>query len=54
MEARVLEALQAANTGRLEAPANPPAAGPVFLLEGQEDDLFEVGIEGVALNPNRK
>ena len=20
----------------------------------QEDDLFEVGIEGVALNPNRK
>ena len=38
----------------LEAPANPPAAGPSFSWKEQEDDLFEVGIEGVALNPNRK
>ena len=32
----------------------PPAAGPSFSWKEQEDDLFEVGIEGVALNPNRK
>ena len=38
----------------LKAPANPPAAGPSFSWKEQEDDLFEVGIEGVALNPNRK
>ena len=30
-------------------PANPPAAGPSFSWKEQEDDLFEVGIEGVAL-----
>ena len=33
---------------------DPPAPGPSFSLKEQEDDLFEVGIEGVALNPNRK
>ena len=44
----------------LEAPSRSgalggrPAAGPSFSLKEQEDDLFEVGIEGVALNPNRK
>ena len=32
----------------LKAPANPPVG------RSKEDDLFEVGIEGVALNPNRK
>ena len=32
----------------------PPAAGPSFSLKEQDDDLFEVGIEGVALNPNGK
>ena len=26
----------------------------VFLWKKREDDLLEVGIEGVALNPNRK
>ena len=36
------------------APANPPAAGPSFSWKEQEDDLFQVGIEGVALNPNRE
>ena len=44
--------------GPLEAPESPwrPACGGLiflFLLE-LEDYLFEVGIEGVALNPNRK
>ena len=38
----------------LEAPANPPVAGASLCWKEQEDDLFEVGIEGVALNPNRK
>ena len=37
----------------MEAPANLPAAGS-FSWKEQDDDLFEVGIEGVALNPNRK
>ena len=37
--------------GPLSPSANPPASSP---WKEQEDDLFEVGIEGVALNPNRK
>ena len=46
MEARVLEVLQAPETGS--------GGLPSFSWKEQEDDLFEVGIEGVALNPNRK
>ena len=39
----------------LEAPWRLEAsAGPSFSWKEQEDDLFDVGIEGVALNPNRK
>ena len=41
----------------LEAPGGPACGGPVMimLLESwREDDLVEVGIEGVALNSNRK
>ena len=48
----LLEALEAP-WRPVEAPGGPWRPGPVFLFEG-EDDLFEVGIEGVALNPNRK
>ena len=58
MEARVLAATalepRDALGPWLEAPANPLAAGPSFSWKEQEDDLPEVGIEGVALNPNRK
>ena len=48
--------------GGREAPG-PPGWRPLqtrlrrarlSLWKEQEDDLFEVGIEGVALNPNRK
>ena len=40
--------------GGREAPG-PPGWRPLQTrLKEQEDDLFEVGIEGVALNPNRK
>ena len=35
-------------------PCKPACDGPSFSWKEQEDDLFEVGIEGVALNPNRK
>ena len=38
-------------SGRIE----PLRALPVHrILRKREDNLFEVGIEGVALNPNRK
>ena len=57
---RPLEALEAPGGPwrPLEAPGGPPAAArlPSFysFSKKREDDLFEVGIEGVALNPNRK
>ena len=54
---RCLEALGGPGDPWMEVYGGPPAAArlPIlFLSRKREGDLFEVGIEGVALNPNRK